>query len=45
MASGNGHNGRSGYHLDTEMAYGGGATRPPWPDAKRGQQMPPLRLV
>jgi long-chain acyl-CoA synthetase len=40
----NGHgNGRSGYHLDTEMAFGGGATRPPWADAKRGVALPTLR--
>ncbi|MDQ3337442.1 MAG: AMP-binding protein [Myxococcota bacterium] len=43
MGKGNGHNGRSGYHLDTEVAYGGGAARPPWPDAKRGVALPNLR--
>src|SRR5688572_21350112 len=36
-------NGRSGYHLDTELAFGGGSARPPWPDAKRGVALPPLR--
>ena len=25
MAGGNGANGRSGYHLDTEIAFGGGS--------------------
>ena len=38
----NGSNGRSGYHLDTELAFGGGATRVPWPDARR-TPLPPLR--
>ncbi|MDQ3364843.1 MAG: AMP-binding protein [Myxococcota bacterium] len=51
MAGGNGHGGkgsgngkaaRGGYHLDTELAYGGGATRPPWPDA-RVAPLPALR--
>jgi long-chain acyl-CoA synthetase len=31
MTAGNGKNGRSGYHLDTELAYGNAK---PWPDAK-----------
>ncbi|HLL21285.1 MAG TPA: SDR family oxidoreductase, partial [Kofleriaceae bacterium] len=39
----NGANGRSTYHLDTEVTYGGGAQRPPWPDAKRGVALPQLR--
>src|SRR5687767_11328167 len=40
----NGHgNGRSGYHLDTELAFGDGAKSPPWPDAKRGEPLPHLR--
>ncbi|MCW5801745.1 MAG: AMP-binding protein [Deltaproteobacteria bacterium] len=39
----NGHsNGRSGYHLDTELAYGPNLTRPPWPDARR-VPLTPLR--
>ncbi len=47
MGQGNGHsngsaNGRGGYHLDTEIAFAGGNT-PPWPDAKRGEPLPPLR--
>ncbi|HEU0037073.1 MAG TPA: AMP-binding protein [Kofleriaceae bacterium] len=48
MGAGNGHprgNGkltRSGYHLDTEVTYAGGAA-PPWPDAKRGVPLPALR--
>jgi long-chain acyl-CoA synthetase len=47
MASSNGHsngsNGRTGYHLDTELAFGGGSATPPWPDAKRGEPLPTLR--
>ena len=47
MASGNGHsNGSSpkgGYFLETELAWGEHATSPPWPDAKRGEPLPPLR--
>ncbi|HEY5938701.1 MAG TPA: SDR family oxidoreductase, partial [Kofleriaceae bacterium] len=42
MTKGNGHNGRSGYHLDTEVAFGGGATTGPWPDARRAP-LTPLR--
>lgn len=36
-------NGRSGYHLDTEVIYGSGSERPPWPDAKRNAPLPTLR--
>jgi len=45
--TGNGHNGkappRGGYHLDTEIAFGGGSVTQPWPDAKRGEPLPNLR--
>jgi long-chain acyl-CoA synthetase len=45
---GNGHNGRStngagGYFRETELQWGAHATTPPWPDAKRGVPLPPLR--
>ncbi len=41
----NGKNGKagSGYHLDTEVAYGGSHDAKPWPDAKPGVGLPPLR--
>ncbi|MBA2541650.1 MAG: AMP-binding protein [Deltaproteobacteria bacterium] len=40
--TGNGkeRNGRSGYHLDTEVAY---SNAKPWPDAKVAEPLPPLR--
>ncbi len=45
--NGNGHgkgNGaRGGYFLETELAWGEHATTSPWPDAKRGAPLPPLR--
>ena len=48
MAGGNGHRtngapGRAGYSLETELAWGATAPVPPWPDAKRGVPLPPLR--
>src|SRR5213592_37672 len=44
MSSGNGHSpAKGGYFLDTELAYGPGAKTKPWPDAKEGVQLPPLR--
>lgn len=47
MAHGNGHrNGsgpKGGYFLETDLAWGAHATSPPWPDAKRGEPLPPLR--
>ena len=39
MSKANGHN---GYHLDTEVAFGGGASTGPWPDARRAP-LTPLR--
>src|SRR5215813_11364219 len=42
----NGHNGHTagrGYFLDTELAWGATATAAPWPDARRGVPLPPLR--
>src|SRR5436190_11975617 len=42
----NGHNGHTagrGYFLETELAWGTNATAPPWPDARRGVALPPLR--
>ncbi|HMG23587.1 MAG TPA: SDR family oxidoreductase, partial [Kofleriaceae bacterium] len=43
----NGHNGhsapRGGYFLETDLAWGPTATSPPWPDARRGTALPPLR--
>ncbi len=38
--NGHGRNGRSGYHLDSEVAY---ANSKPWPDAKSGEPLPALR--
>ncbi|MDX2087375.1 MAG: AMP-binding protein [Kofleriaceae bacterium] len=55
MSHGNGHsnghrsgdNGRTtstgGYFKETELRWGAHATTPPWPDAKRGVPLPPLR--
>jgi len=49
MAGHNGHRangaapGRGGYFLETDLAYGATAPAPPWPDAKRGIPLPPLR--
>ncbi|HTL32839.1 MAG TPA: AMP-binding protein [Kofleriaceae bacterium] len=44
MGSGNGHSPtKGGYFLDTEAAYGAGTHPKPWPDAKEGQTLPPLR--
>ncbi|MBA3451512.1 MAG: SDR family oxidoreductase, partial [Deltaproteobacteria bacterium] len=43
-SNGNGSSGsRGGYFLETELAWGQHATMPPWPDAKRGELLPPLR--
>jgi len=47
MGHGNGHSkgngaGRGGYHLDTELAFGEGTQRPPWPDARK-VPLPSLR--
>jgi long-chain acyl-CoA synthetase len=45
----NGHRGashgveRSGYFLETELAWGATAPVGPWPDARRGVPLPPLR--
>ncbi len=39
-AGSNGRHGMSGYHLDTEVAYGNAR---PWPDAKPNEPLPPLR--
>ncbi|HEX2685138.1 MAG TPA: AMP-binding protein, partial [Kofleriaceae bacterium] len=46
--NGNGHRGangvgRSSYFLETELAWGATAPAAPWPDAKRGIPLPPLR--
>jgi long-chain acyl-CoA synthetase len=41
MGPGKNGNGRSGYHLDTEVAYSNNAK--PWPDAKLGEPLPALR--
>ncbi len=43
-ANGNGHggNGRAGYHLDTELAFGSGGIAS-WPDAKTNAPLPALR--
>jgi long-chain acyl-CoA synthetase len=39
-----GHNGvRGGYFLETDLAWGATAPTPPWPDARRGVALPPLR--
>ena len=39
-----GHNGvRGGYFLETDLAWGATAPAPPWPDARRGVALPPLR--
>ena len=35
--------GRGGYFLETELAWGATAPTAPWPDAKRGVALPPLR--
>ena len=50
MGEGNGHRsgngastGRGGYFLETDLAWGATAQVPPWPDAKRGAPLPPLR--
>ncbi|HEU4733587.1 MAG TPA: SDR family oxidoreductase, partial [Kofleriaceae bacterium] len=52
MGQGNGHHGANGangasggrgYHLETELAWGQAAPVPPWPDARRGVPLPPLR--
>ncbi|HEY0479788.1 MAG TPA: AMP-binding protein [Kofleriaceae bacterium] len=45
MPSSNGHNGagRGGYFLETDLAWGATAPTAPWPDAKRGVALPPLR--
>jgi long-chain acyl-CoA synthetase len=46
MTDGNGHkngNGTRGYFLETELAWGATAPTAPWPDAKRGAQLPKLR--
>ncbi|MBL0212920.1 MAG: AMP-binding protein [Myxococcales bacterium] len=47
MTTGNGHSNGSGpkggYFLETDLAWGEHATSPPWPDAKRGEPLPPLR--
>jgi long-chain acyl-CoA synthetase len=50
MIDGNGHRGgngarpgRGGYFLETDLAWGPTAQVPPWPDAKRGVPLPPLR--
>ena len=52
MSHGNGHsnghrndlaNGAGGYFRETELAWGAHATNPPWPGAKRGAPLPPLR--
>ncbi len=48
MTTGNGHNGdgssiKGGYFLETDLAWGEHSTSPPWPDAKRGEPLPPLR--
>jgi long-chain acyl-CoA synthetase len=48
MTGGNGHRagngapGRSGYFLETDLAWGPNG-RPPWPDARRGMALPALR--
>ncbi|MBC7974798.1 MAG: hypothetical protein H7138_07400, partial [Myxococcales bacterium] len=34
---------RGGYFLETELAWGPTAPTSPWPDAKRGEPLPPLR--
>ncbi|MGE0548788.1 MAG: AMP-binding protein [Kofleriaceae bacterium] len=40
----NGSNGaRGGYFLETDLAWGMHAQTAPWPDAKRGEPLPPLR--
>ncbi len=47
--NGNGHGsngasaGRGGYFLETELAWGPTAPTSPWPDAKQGVALPPLR--
>jgi long-chain acyl-CoA synthetase len=41
--TGNGSSGRGGYFLETDLAWGATATSPPWPDARRGVALPPLR--
>src|SRR3569832_294286 len=40
----NGHSARGGYFLETDLAYGATATSPPWPDARRGVALRPLRI-
>jgi long-chain acyl-CoA synthetase len=49
MGAGNGHRGgngspgRGGYFLETDLAWGATAPTAPWPDARRGVPLPPLR--
>ncbi len=35
--------GAGGYFLETDLAFGATAPAPPWPDARRGVPLPPLR--
>jgi len=49
MTAGNGHRGangspgRGGYLRETDLAWGATAPTAPWPDARRGVPLPPLR--
>jgi long-chain acyl-CoA synthetase len=45
MSSSNGHSGagKGGYFLETDLAWGATAPAAPWPDARRGVPLPPLR--